>query len=209
MDDRTQRAIAHLFEALMLLACVRDPGDTSSVPIHIGPANAGHTVHVTAKTAEAIADAVDSMNDCLGSETVEDDKLRAAVEQAQPAIDALLQNDEASVDRRLADLKARAQDGNGEVIPSGEFSAAAVAQCYPDLYANVTDAFDELDPIDITDKVIRDRQADLPDVAQLLDELFGDIPYPYADEDVPLPHDQAQMDSLTAEVENHLKDGGE
>lgn len=94
-----------------------------------------------------------------------------------------------------------------ETIPSGEWSAAAVAQCNPDLYADVTDLFDTLDPIDITDKVIRDRQADLPDVTQLLDELFGDIPYPYADEDVPLPHDQTQMDSLTAEVESYLQDG--
>jgi hypothetical protein len=96
-----------------------------------------------------------------------------------------------------------------EQIPSGEWSAAAVAQCNPDLYADVTDLFDELDPIEITDKVIRDRQADLPDVAQLLDELFGDVPYPYDDEDVPLPHDQTQMDALTAEVEQHLAEGGE
>jgi hypothetical protein len=96
-----------------------------------------------------------------------------------------------------------------EQIPSGEWSAAAVAQCNPDVYADVTDLFDELDPIEITDKVIRDRQADLPDVAQLLDELFGDVPYPYDDEDVPLPHDQKQMDALTAEVEQHLAEGGE
>jgi hypothetical protein len=94
-----------------------------------------------------------------------------------------------------------------EMIPSGEWSAAAVAQNDPQLYADVTDLFAELDPIEITDKVIRDRKADLPEVAHLLDDLFGDIPYPYADEDVPLPHDQAQMDALTGEVENHLKDG--
>ncbi|MGV9891710.1 hypothetical protein [Streptomyces sp. NPDC003395] len=94
-----------------------------------------------------------------------------------------------------------------EQIPTGEWSAAAVAQCNPDLYAQVTDTYLLLDPIEITDKVIRDRQADLPDVAQLLDELYGHIPYPYADEDVPLPHDQAQMDTLTSEVESYLRDG--
>lgn len=94
-----------------------------------------------------------------------------------------------------------------EQIPSGEWSAAAVAQYDPELYAQVTDVFLLLDPIEITDKVIRDRQADLPDVTQILDELYGDVPYPYADEDVPLPHDQEQMDALTAEVENHLRDG--
>ena len=96
-----------------------------------------------------------------------------------------------------------------ETIPSGDFSAAAVAQCNPDLYAQVTDLFLLLDPIEITDQVIRDRQASLADVAQRLDEMYGDIPYPYADEDVPLPHDQAQMDALTAEVESYLQDGGE
>jgi hypothetical protein len=176
MDDKTRQAIDHLYEALLLLACVRDQGDMTSIPIHIGPATGGRTVHVTAKTAEAITDAVDPINAYLGSGSREDDKLRAAVDQVQPA---------------------------------GEWSAAAVAQCYPDLYADVTDLFAALDPIEITDKVIRDRQADLPDVAQLLDELFGDIPYPYADEDVPLPHDQTQMDALTAEVENYLQDGGE
>lgn len=204
-QDRTQRAIAHLFEALMLLACVRDPGDTSSVPIHIGPANGGHTVHVTAKTAEAIADAVDSMNAHLGSETAEDATLRAAIQQVESVIDI----DEDSLARRGDELMALLRGDTHEAIESGEFSAAAVAQCNPDLYADMTDLFAELDPIEITDKVIRDRQADLPDVAQLLDELFGDIPYPYADEDVPLPHDQAQMDALTAEVENYLQDGGE
>jgi hypothetical protein len=94
-----------------------------------------------------------------------------------------------------------------EALTSGGWSAAEVAETEPDLYADVTDLFAELDPIEITDKVIRDRQASLPDVAHLLDDLFGDIPYPYAEEDVPLPHDQAQMDALTGEVESYLKDG--
>lgn len=94
-----------------------------------------------------------------------------------------------------------------EALPTGGWSAAEVAQTEPGLYADVTDLFDELDPIEITDKVIRDRQAGLSDVAHLLDDLFGDIAYPYDEEDVPLPHDQAQMDALTSEVENHLKDG--
>jgi hypothetical protein len=177
MDDKTPRAIAHLSEALLLLSCVRDQGDTTDVPIHIGPADTGRTVHVTAKTAEAIADAVDSMNAYLGSETVEDDKLGNALRQAEAA-----------------------------TVP-GEWSAAAVAQKHPDLYADVTDVFMLLDPIEITDTVIRDREASLADVSQTLDELYGDVPYPYDDEDVPLPHDQEQMDALTAEVEQYLADG--
>ncbi|MET8585766.1 hypothetical protein ABZX39_33585 [Streptomyces collinus] len=94
-----------------------------------------------------------------------------------------------------------------EAIASGEWSAAAVAQHSTDIYAQVTDAFLLLDPQDITDQVLRDRQADLPTVVQLLDDLFGEIPYPYAEEDAPLPLDQMEMDALTAEVERHLQDG--
>lgn len=88
-----------------------------------------------------------------------------------------------------------------------DFSVEAITRNFPEMVAEITDLFDSLDPIEITDKVIRDRQADLAAVAQTLDDLFGDIPYPYAEEDVPLPHDQAQMDALTGEVESHLKDG--
>lgn len=187
MDDRTRRAIAHLAEALYLLSCVRDQGDTTNIPVHIGPADAGHTVHFSATTLEAIADAVDSMNAYMASEGVHDDKLGMAVRQAE---------------------MAGWLDGqSGEQIGSGEWSAAAVSQCDTDLWDAVNDLYAELDPIEITDKVIRDREADLADVTQILDELFGDIPYPYADEDVPLPHDQAQMDALTSEVESFLQDG--
>ena len=107
----------------------------------------------------------------------------------------------------MADYNA--QQPEIEQIVSGEWTAAEVAERHPDLYADVTDLFMLLDPIEITDKVIRDRQAELPDVAHTLDELFGDIPYPYDEEDVPLPHDQAQMDALTAEADSYLQDGGE
>jgi hypothetical protein len=96
-----------------------------------------------------------------------------------------------------------------EQIPSGLFSAAAVAQNDRDLYADVTDLFMLLDPIEITDTVIRDRQASLADVSQVLDEMYGDVSYPYDEEDVPLPHDQAQMDALVAEAEEFLESGGQ
>lgn len=205
MDDRTQKVIARLSEALLLLSCVRSEGDTSSVPIHIGPADSGHTIHVTARTAEALTDAVDSINAYMASESVEDDKLGNALRQ----IDAVIDIDYTSLDRRKDELVAWMAGQSRESIPSGEWSAGAVAQNDTDLWDQVNELFDKLDPIEITDKVIRDRQADLPDVTQLLDELFGDIPYPYDEEDVPLPHDQAQMDALTAEVEQHLAEGGE
>ncbi|MFJ7297515.1 hypothetical protein [Streptomyces collinus] len=153
MDDKTQRAIVRLSEALLLLATVRDQGDTTSVPIHIGPADSGHTVHVTSKTAEAIADAVDSMNAYLGSESVEDDKLSAAFQQAQPVIDELIRADEESVASRHAELMARLDGQSRESITSGEWSAAAVAQCNPDLYADITDLFLVIDPQDYLDDV--------------------------------------------------------
>jgi hypothetical protein len=209
MDDKTRQAIDHLYEALLLLACVRDQGDMTSIPIHIGPATGGRTVHVTAKTAEAITDAVDSINAQLSSDRRDHSAIDELLQQTAEAVTDATPIDPESMARRKDHFMGWLESRSGEVIESGEWSAAAVAQCYPDLYADVTDLFAALDPIEITDKVIRDRQADLPDVAQLLDELFGDIPYPYADEDVPLPHDQTQMDALTAEVENYLRDGGE
>jgi hypothetical protein len=153
MDDQTQRAIAHLAEALHLLACVRDRGDNSSIPIHIGPADTGHTVHVTAKTAEAIADAVDSINAYMGSESVEDDKLRAAFQQAQPVIDELIGADEGSVAQRKARFEAWLEGQSGEAIASGEWSAAAVAENDPDLYGDITDLFLSIDPQDYLDDV--------------------------------------------------------
>lgn len=41
-----------------------------------------------------------------------------------------------------------------EAIPSGEWCAAAVAQNDPDLYADVTDIFDAVDPWSYLDDVL-------------------------------------------------------
>jgi len=46
------------------------------------------------------------------------------------------------------------QQPEHEQIPSGEFCAAAVAQCYPDLYADVLDVFDAVDPWSYLDDVL-------------------------------------------------------
>lgn len=187
MDERTSRAIAHLAEAVYLLSCVRDQDEQATVPVTIGE----NQIMVTPKTAEALADAVDSMNAHLDSESPIDGALRDLADRIRETVVA-----------RLGGVL-------GERIGSGEWSAAAVAQNDPDLYAEVTDVFMLLDPIELTEAAMRDRQASLGDVARVLDELYGDIPYPYAEEDVPLPHDQEQMDGLTAEVENYLRNGGE
>lgn len=85
------------------------------------------------------------------------------------------------------DLAEVAAQGR-EAIASGEFSAAAVAQCYPDLYADVTDVFMLLDPTVISKQVLDDVHADNLTVNRALDDLFGDITDPtladlYGDED--------------------------
>jgi hypothetical protein len=41
-----------------------------------------------------------------------------------------------------------------ETIPTGEYSPAAVAQNNPDLYADVTDVFDAVDPWSYLDDVL-------------------------------------------------------
>ncbi|MEZ7005694.1 hypothetical protein [Streptomyces sp. AD55] len=43
---------------------------------------------------------------------------------------------------------------NHEGIPTGEWSAAAVAQNDPDLYTQVTDLFDAVDPFSYLDDVL-------------------------------------------------------
>jgi hypothetical protein len=203
------QAIEHLSEALHLLAGLRPETDRPTLRLNIAPIDLTaddtgrcHSIDLTAKQAEALSDAIDSMNAYAGSESPIDRDLRGIA-------DAIAEVGEAGVAQRYAEFMARVERQNSESIGSGEWSAAAVAQNDTDLWDAVNAAYADLDPIEITDKVIRDREADLADVAQILDELYGDVPYPYAEEDVPLPHDQAQMDALTSEVETFLQDGGE
>ena len=212
LAEARDRAIGHLYEALYLLAGLRGEDDPATIRLNLAPitftgdfARLCHNIDLSAKQAEALSDAIDSMNAYAGSEALSDDQIGEAMRRAESAIDV----DSDSLARRKAEFMAWLEGQSGEDIASGEWSAAAVAKSDPDLYADVSDLFASLDPIEITDKVIRDREADLAGVAQVLDELYGDVPYPYAEEDVPLPHDQTQMDALTAEVEKHLQDGGE
>lgn len=128
------QAIAHYAEALRMLADLdRHPG-TPTIRINIAPIGLTgddvdncHSIDIPAKLAEALADAVDSMNAYLGSEP--------------PAVDAL-------------------PAVNREAIGVGEWSAAAVAQCYPDLYADVTDLFLVIDPQDYLDDVFNAPEPD-------------------------------------------------
>lgn len=180
MDDKTPRAIAHLTEALYLLACVRNPGDQATVPIHIGD----NRIMVTPKTAEALADAIDSMNAYMASESVEDDKLGAAARQVEAVIDI----DEDRMARSTARFMGWLEGQGNEAIQSSEWSAAAVAQNDTDLWDQVNKIFGEFKPTVITKQVLDDVHADNLTVNRALDDWFGDIPDPtlvdlYGDED--------------------------
>ncbi|WP_416519980.1 hypothetical protein [Streptomyces achromogenes] len=161
MDEKSRRAIAHLAEALYLLSCVRDQDEQATVPIMIGE----NQVVVTPKTAEALADAVDSMNAYVDSESPIDGALRDLA-------DGIRETVVASPGGVL-----------GERIDSGEWSAAAVAQCDSDLWAQVKDVYAELNLRVLTKKVLDDAHADNLTVNRALDSFFGEIADPYADED--------------------------
>lgn len=122
------QAIEHLAEALHLLSQIGQSDDGPTVRLTLSPigvtgedAERCHSIDLTAKKAEGLADAIDSMH---------------AYAASQPP---------ATIP---ADSTAR------EEIASGEWSAAAVKQCTPDLFADVTDVFDALDPISLLDDVL-------------------------------------------------------
>jgi hypothetical protein len=70
-----------------------------------------------------------------------------------------------------------------EQIPSGEWSATAVATQNFDLYADIEDLFDDLDYQALFNTVLDHRQVDLPAAIRALDDVLGEIPVPHADED--------------------------
>jgi hypothetical protein len=59
-----------------------------------------------------------------------------------------------------------------EHIPTGEFSAAAVAQCYPDLYDEVAKFFDSIDPISLLDDVLSSNRPG--EAAEAYEEMTGE-----------------------------------
>ena len=157
------RALAHLGEALLLLSKIQ-PVDPSEDPrptirLNLAPINLTgddvdncYGVDLTAKQAEALADAVDSLSAY-----------------------------------RMSELPVPYLPADTDETPS-EWSADAVAQNNPDLYADVTDVFMLLDPTAITKKVLDDAHADNLAVNRALDDWFGEIPDPtladlYGDED--------------------------
>ena len=70
-----------------------------------------------------------------------------------------------------------------ERIDGDEWTASAVAIREADIYTDVLDAFADLDLIQLTNTVLDHRQVDLPEAVAALDDWFGEIADPYADED--------------------------
>ncbi|MFJ4473254.1 hypothetical protein ACIP2X_37970 [Streptomyces sp. NPDC089424] len=163
MDDKTRQAIAHLAEALHLLAAVGNQ-DEATVPVTIGD----QQINVTPKTAEALADSVDSMNAYLGIEHPIDSELRDLADRIEEATDF----DPDSMKRATARFMGWLQGQSGEAIESGEWSAAAVSQNDRELYADVTDFFDSIDPISLLDDVL---SSDRPgQAAEAYEQMTGE-----------------------------------
>lgn len=182
------QAIGHLAEALRLMAAINPSGTLPTIRLNLGPigitgddAQNCHSVDLTAKHAEALSDAVDSMNAHASSQPAIDQSLRDLADGIEAAIPA----DEASVARRKARFMGWLQGQSGEAIESGEWSAAAVAHNDTDLWDQVNDAFAELDHRAITKDVLDETKGSKLKLAKtlLLDEWFGDIADAYADED--------------------------
>jgi hypothetical protein len=155
------QALAHLTEAVDLLATIHNQR-TDQLPVlrmNLAPIdltgdgiNHCRSIDLTAKLAEALADAVDSM--------------AAHAASAAPVID------QDSLARRKAEFLVWMEGQTGEAIESGEWSAAAVAQCDPELYAEITDFFDSIDPISLLYDVLN---SDRPgQAAEAYEELTGE-----------------------------------
>lgn len=154
--DARNRAIAHLHEALALLSKVNPSGDRPTIRLNLGPIGITgddvqhcHSIDLTAKQVEGLADDVDSMRSYLASESPIDQGLR----DLAAGIEAAIPVDEDRMAKSTARFMGWLQGQSGEAIESGEWSAAAVAQNDSDLYADVTDLFDSIDPQDYLDDV--------------------------------------------------------
>lgn len=64
-----------------------------------------------------------------------------------------------------------------------DWSATGVTMTHPVLVADIEDVFAYLDPREITRTVLDHRQVDMPRAIEALDDVFGEIYDPYADED--------------------------
>lgn len=162
---RTQ-AIAHYAEALRMLSDLDRHAGAPTIRVNIAPIGLTgddidncYSIDVTAKRAETLADAVDSKNAYLSGEP-DDAPIDRLLAEAADAVTRAIPIDEDSLNRRKAGFEGWLESQAGEVVESGEWSAAAVAQCYPDLYADVTDLFMLVDPQSYLDDVFNAPEPD-------------------------------------------------
>jgi hypothetical protein len=176
------QAIGHLAEALRLMAAINPTGVQPTIRFNLSPIGITgddtphcHSIDLTAKHAEALSDAIDSMNAHASSQPTEDGLLGAALQQAEAVIDI----DEDRMAQSTARFMGWLQGQAGEVIESGEWSADAVAQNDPDVWDAVNDLLFDLDLRAITKDVMdATDEADRLAKTQVLDDWFGDIPDP-------------------------------
>lgn len=172
--ETRNRAISHLSEALYLLAGLRGHDERATLRLNLGPigitgddVHRCHSIDLSAKQAEALTNAINSMT-ANAMQDIPVDRERLA--------------------RKGAEFAAWMEGQTGEVIATGEWSAAAVAQNAPDTWDAVNDVFFDLDLRAITKQVLNDTDLDNLTVNRALDAWFGDIPDPeladlYGDED--------------------------
>jgi hypothetical protein len=109
--------------------------------------------------------------DVLGNAYVSQ-RVMTALQTALESMLAVAQADQRMLERMKAEADGRQAAVSREEIASGEWSAAAVAQNDPHLYAEVTDFFDSIDPISLLDDVFR---SDRPgDAADAYEEMTGE-----------------------------------
>lgn len=73
-----------------------------------------------------------------------------------------------------------------------DFSIEAIVRNFPEMVDEIIQVFTDLDLRQITCTVLDHRQVDMPRVIEALDDWFGEIADPYADEDdvlgeIPVP----------------------
>lgn len=172
------QAIEHLHEAIHLLSMVSKTDGQPTIRLNLAPigitgddTSRCHSVDLTAKHAEALADAIDSVNSYLDSTPT---SLTGPCDPGE-----FIEIDEDRMARCKARFMGWLQGQSGEAIGSGEWTAASVAQTDTDLWDLVNDTFADMDFNAISGDVLNDTD-DAQKLAKtrLLDAWFGDIADP-------------------------------
>ncbi|MEW2402157.1 hypothetical protein [Streptomyces sp. NPDC046862] len=166
--DRSE-AIRALAEAIARLSADRPAGEQPIARINIAPIDLRgadwtgdcHSVDLTATELEALTTATEAVPD---RET-----LARITRDGQPRLRRTLD--------ALADVDWDALNANSQT------DRDAFADKHGDLAGDLTDLFTGLDPREMNRTVMDHREVDLMTAVQALDDVFGEIADPYADED--------------------------